>query len=277
LDGRDAYARPLDTVPAAAKERFHVVMVGAGMSGLLAAIRLQQPGIPYTIVEKNADVGGTWVENTYTGCRVDSPNHIYPYPFAPNDWPQHFSPQRVLREYFTRCAAEYRLRDHIRFDTEVEEAAWDERTGRWTVRLRTKDGRTGSLEANAVISAVGQLNRPRMPDIPGREGFAGAAFHSARWEHQHDLRDKRIAVIGTGASAFQFVPEIAQQAREVVIFQRTPPWILPTPDYHADIPGGKHWLLNHVPYYAKWFRFWMFWRTAEGLLSSVTIDPEWPH
>lgn len=123
LDGRDAYARPLDTVPDAAKRRFHVVIVGAGMSGLLAAIRLQQAGVPYTVVEKNADVGGTWFENTYPGCRVDSPNHIYSYSFAPNDWPQHFSPQRILREYFTRCATEYRLREHIRFDTEVEETS----------------------------------------------------------------------------------------------------------------------------------------------------------
>src|SRR5262249_47217751 len=109
----------------------------------------------------------------------------------------------------------------------------------------------------------------------GRETFAGVAFHSARWEHRHDLKGRRIAVIGTGASAFQFVPEIAKQAGEVWVFQRTPPWILPTPDYHADIPPGKHWCLNHVPFYRTWFRFWMFWRTAEGLLAFVKIDPEW--
>ncbi len=276
LDGRDGDAQPLESVPAAVKQEFHVVIVGAGMSGLLAAIRLQQAGIPYTVIEKNADVGGTWFENTYPGCRVDSPNHIYSYSFAPNDWPQHFSPQPVLREYFTRCAVEYRVRDHIRFDTEVESMVWDDRAQRWTVHVRGKDGAAATLLANAVISAVGQLNRPRLPDIPGRERFAGVAFHSARWEHQHDLRGKRVAVIGTGASAFQFVPEVAREAADVVVFQRTPPWILPTPDYHADIPSGTHWLLNHVPYYAKWFRFWMFWRTAEGLLSAVTIDPAWP-
>jgi len=276
LNGEDSYAQPIDTVPDAVKQRFHVVIVGAGMSGLLAAIRLKEAGLPYTIIERNADVGGTWFENTYPGCRVDSPNHVYSYTFAPNDWPQHFSQQRVLREYFSRCATEYQLRDHIRFNTEVEEAAYDDRTQRWKVQVRTPEGRREVLEANAVISAVGQLNRPKFPDIKGRESFKGVAFHSARWEHQHDLTGKRIAVIGTGASAFQFVPEIAKQAGDVVVFQRTPPWILPTPDYHADIPAGKHWLLNHVPYYAKWFRFWMFWRTAEGLLSMVTTDPEWP-
>jgi 4-hydroxyacetophenone monooxygenase len=275
LDGADAYAQPLDTVPRTAKQRLHVVIIGAGMSGLLAAIRLKAADIPYTVIEKNADVGGTWFENTYPGCRVDSPNHIYSYSFEPYDWPQHFSQQPVLREYFSRCATEYHLRDHIRFDTEVEEAVYDDRTQRWKVQVRTPAGRRDTLEANAVISAVGQLNRPRFPDIPGRETFGGVAFHSARWEHQHDLKGKRIAVIGTGASAFQFVPEIAKQAAQVLVFQRTPPWILPTPEYHADIPAGTHWLLNHVPYYAKWFRLWMFWRTAEGLLSTVTIDPAW--
>ena len=276
LDGQDAYARPIDGVSAAVKQGFHVVIVGAGMSGLLAAIRLGQAGVPYTVLEKNSDVGGTWFENTYPGCRVDSPNHMYSYSFAPTDWPQHFSPQRVLREYFSRCATDYRLRDHIRFETEVEEIAWDDRTQRWTVQLRARDGRREALAANAVISAVGQLNRPKFPDIPGREAFAGVSFHSARWEHRHDLRGKRIAVVGTGASAFQFVPEIAKQAGDVIVFQRTPPWILPTPDYHADIPAGTHWLLNHVPFYAKWLRFWMFWRVAEGLLSVVKVDPAWP-
>jgi len=173
------------------------------------------------------------------------------------------------------CADKYQLRERIRFETEVEELTYDERAKHWTVRVRTQDGRREILDANAVISAVGQLNRPRFPEIPGRERFTGIAFHSACWQHQHDLRGKRIAVIGTGASAFQFVPVIAEQAAELVIFQRTPPWVVPNPNYQAEIPAGKHWLLNHVPYYAKWFRFWMFWRTAEGLLAIVKVDPEW--
>jgi 4-hydroxyacetophenone monooxygenase len=275
IDGADPFAQPFDDVADAVKRAFHVVVIGAGMSGLLAAIRLKEAGIRFTVIEKNADVGGTWLENTYPGCRVDSPNHNYSYSFAPNDWPQHFSPQRVLRDYFSRCATEYGIRDHVRFETEVEEAAYDDGAKRWTLRLRSGDGRRETVTANVVISAVGQLNRPRFPDIPGRETFQGITFHSARWEHEHDLSGKRIAVIGTGASAFQFVPEIAKQARELLIFQRTPPWVVPNPDYHADIPAGKHWLLNHVPFYAKWFRFWMFWRTAEGLLQFAKVDPEW--
>ena len=276
LNEEDAFAPPtLAHVPADVKQSFEVAVIGAGMSGVLAAIRLTEAGIPYVILEKNADVGGTWFENTYPGCRVDSPNHTYSYSFEPNDWPQHFSQQAVLRGYFQRCADKYGIREHIRFNCEVKAADYDERRDLWRVRTETAGGKQDTFDVNAIVSAVGQLNRPKFPDIPGREKFQGPSFHSARWEHQHDLRDKKIIVIGTGASAFQFVPEIATVAREVVVFQRTPPWILPNPDYHADIPRGKHWLLNHVPYYANWFRFAMFWRTAEGLLSAVKVDPAW--
>lgn len=276
LKGEDPYGQPLlKQVSDTDKARFHVVVVGSGMSGILAAIRLKEAGIPYTVIEKNANVGGTWYENTYPGCRVDSPNHTYSYSFAPNDWPQHFSPQRVLLEYFDGIATRYGIRDNIRFNTEVKRAEFDVSKGVWHVHVRTADGVEQTIEANAVITAVGQLNRPRMPDIAGVGSFAGPAFHSGRWEHQHDLTGKKIIVIGTGASAFQFVPEIAKQASEVTVFQRTPPWIVPNPDYHAKIPEGKHWLLNHVPFYGKWFRFLMFWRTSEGLLSQVTRDPAW--
>jgi 4-hydroxyacetophenone monooxygenase len=275
LDGSDPYGVPMDDVPVDVRRDFHVVVVGAGMSGLLAGIRLREAGISFTIVDKNADVGGTWFENTYPGCRVDSPNHTYSYSFEPNDWPQHFSQQAVLREYFSNVATRYGLREHIRLETEVESMAYDDATRHWNVVVRGADGRRETLRANAVITAVGQLNRPRRPDIAGRDRFTGIAFHSARWQHGHDLTGKRIAVIGTGASAFQFVPEIAPAASEVVIFQRTPPWVLPTPSYHDDIPTGKHWLLNHVPYYARWYRFAVFWRTSEGLLAMVRAEPGW--
>lgn len=277
MDNRDSYCAPgLDAVPSKARAGFRVLIVGSGMSGMLAGIRLQEVGIPFTIVERHANVGGTWYQNTYPGCRVDSPNHTYSYSFKPNDWPQYYSKQEVLRQYFDGIATEYGLRDHIRFDTTVLGAHYDDARAIWSVELEKKDGTRETVEANAVISAVGQLNRPKWPDIPGRDRFKGISFHSTQWEHQHDLAGKKILVLGTGASAFQFAPEIAQTAERVTIFQRTPPWISPTPEYHADVPEGKHWLLNHVPFYAKWYRFAMFWRMAEGILGAVQKDESWP-
>ena len=276
LHGEDPYAQPkVETIPAATKENFKVLIIGAGMSGLLSAVRLQDAGIPFQIVEKNADVGGTWLENTYPGCRVDSANHTYSYSFRPQDWPQHFSPQPVLRQYFSDTADEHNLRQHIRFETEVVEARFDESTHLWTATVTTPDGSTDTITANAVISAVGQLNRPSMPALDGIDDYQGITFHSARWEHEHDFAGKRIGVIGTGGSAFQFVPILAEEADNVTIFQRTAPWIVPNEEYFQAVPSGKHWLLRHVPFYAKWFRFSMFWRSAEGLLHAVTADDGW--
>jgi 4-hydroxyacetophenone monooxygenase len=276
LNGEDPYrAEGLEAIPAGVRAGFKVIIVGAGMSGLLAAIRLKDAGIPFEIIERHGDVGGTWYQNTYPGCRVDSPNHIYSYSFRPADWPQYYSPQPVLREYFDQVAKDYGLKAHVRFHTDVTEARFDEHTGLWSVRIEDREGRRETLTANAVISAVGQLNRPRWPDIPGRERFRGVSFHSTEWEHEHDLSGKRVLVIGTGASAFQFAPEVAKVAQDVTIFQRTPPWMAPVPTYHDDVPAGKHWLLNHVPYYTKWYRFSMFWNAAEGILHAVRKDPAW--
>jgi 4-hydroxyacetophenone monooxygenase len=256
---------------------FHVVIVGAGMSGLLAGYRLSQAGIPYTIVEKNDDVGGTWLENTYPGCRVDVSSHLYNYSFwKHDDWPSYFSTQDALLDYFRQFAERSGVGAQVRFGTEVVAAEFDDDRSVWTVRVRTPGGDLEVLEAQAVISAVGQLNRPGYPDIGGRDDFTGPSFHSARWDHGVDLRGKRVAVIGTGASAFQFVPEIARTAGSLVIFQRTAPWLGPTPDYHAPVADGLRWLFRHVPGYAQWYRFWLFSSSVEGGLPTVEVDPAWP-
>jgi 4-hydroxyacetophenone monooxygenase len=277
LDGVDPKAvHGLDEIPQSQKKDFRVLVIGAGMSGLLAAIRLKQAGIAYTVVDKNKDVGGTWMVNTYPGCRVDNPNHLYSYSFEPNhDWPQHFSTQPILYGYFRRVADKYGLRSAIRFETEVVESIYDEGRGTWKARVRTKDGREETIEANAIISAVGQLNRPRIPDIKGIDTFKGPSFHSARWDHSVDLKGKRVAVIGTGASAFQFVPAIAPDVKDMTVFQRTPPWLGATPNYHDDVSDGKKWLLRHVPFYGKWYRFWLFWMLTDGLYDYVKADPGW--
>jgi 4-hydroxyacetophenone monooxygenase len=260
----------------ARRKNLRVVVIGAGLSGILSAIRLKQAGIAFDVIEKNADVGGTWFENTYPGCRVDNPNHMYSYSFEPNhDWPYHYSTQDVLLSYFQRIADKYDLRRNIRFETQVTEARFDEKTSKWHVAITDKNGATQTIVADAVISAVGQLNQPKLPDIDGVGSFKGPAFHSAHWRHDVDLKGKNVAVIGTGASAFQFVPEIAPLARELKVFQRTPPWLGPTPDYHDKVGEGKKWLLEHVPFYGKWYRFWLFWMLTDGIYEFVKTDPTW--
>jgi 4-hydroxyacetophenone monooxygenase len=255
---------------------FRAVVVGAGMSGLVAAHRLLQAGIDVVVVEKNDDVGGTWLENHYPGCRVDVPNHLYSYSFAQRaDWPQQFSPQAILLDYFRECADELDIREHIRFTTEVVRAEFCEATTDWDLSLRTPDGAIEKLRANVVVSAVGQLNRPVVPDIAGRGTFAGPAFHSAEWDDTVDLRAKRVAVVGTGASAIQLVPAIADTVAELTVFQRTPNWFMPTPQYYAPMPDEMQWLLARVPFYSQWYRFWLFWRLSEGALPAARVDPEW--
>lgn len=258
-----------------------VLVIGAGMSGLLAAIRLEEAGVPYVVVEKNDAVGGTWYENTYPGCRVDVANHFYCYSFEPNhDWPEYYSGRDELFAYFERCATRYGVRPRIRFRTTVEALHWDEggagRRPGWEVRLRTPEGEE-TLRAPVVVSAVGQLNRPKLPDIEGRERFAGPAFHSARWEHEHALAGRRIGVVGTGASALQIVPELARVAGHLSVFQRSPCWVSPNPRYHRPVHDDTKWLLKHVPYYARWYRFLLFWPASDGLFPSLVIDPDWPH
>ncbi len=273
LDGLPGATRVSIDAPAAAKAAFPVVIVGAGMSGLLAGIAMQQQGLPFTIIEARADVGGTWLANQYPGARVDTPNHLYSYSFEPaHEWPYRYSPQPVLRDYFERIADKHDLRRHIRFNTSVDHAEWD--GTHWQVHLTGPAG-AETLRARAFIAATGQLNRPKLPDLPGLASFAGPAFHTGEWRSDVDLTGKRVAVIGTGASAFQAVPEIASKVARLTVFQRTPPWPLPQPIYHDAVGAGKSWLLRHMPFYANWYRFNLFWMLTEFLLPAVTRQPGW--
>ncbi|MDI3422619.1 flavin-containing monooxygenase [Streptomyces luteolus] len=259
-----------------APDGVRVSVIGAGMSGLLAGYRLGQAGVPFTIYEKNADVGGTWLENQYPGCRVDVPSHLYSYPFANrSDWPDYFCTQDQLLQYFQEFAKVHGLYEHIRFDTEVGAAHWDEERSSWELRLRGPDG-ARTVRSEVLVSAVGQLNRPRLPDIPGRERFSGPAFHSARWDHGVALAGRRVAVVGTGASAYQFIPEVARTAGELTVFQRTPPWLRPTPHYHDAVPRSTAWLYEHIPYYAAWHRFWLFAPGLRGVLEGWVVDRDYP-
>jgi 4-hydroxyacetophenone monooxygenase len=273
-------AREIDwsELPAEARRNFRVLVVGAGMSGLLTAIRLEEAGISYLVVEKNEALGGTWHENTYPGCRVDVQNHFYAYSFEPNhDWDEYYSQQRDLQAYFEHCATKYNVRDNIRFDTEVISARWSEELGRWEVCVRAKEAEEETLAFNAIVSAVGQLNRPKQPAFPGLEDFEGVQMHSAEWRSDVSLEGRRVAVVGTGASALQLVPEVAKEAAHLVVFQRSPPWMAPNPRYHARVSDEKKWLLKHVPFYARWYRFLIFWPGSDSLLRTFVRDPDWPH
>jgi 4-hydroxyacetophenone monooxygenase len=252
-----------------------VGVIGAGMSGMVAAHRLRQAGLDVTVMEKNNDIGGTWLENSYPGCRLDTTNFGYSYSFAQvSDWPQQYSPQGAILDYFRKVAADLGLRDVIRFGVEVTEVAYQEDTATWLVST-TDQGGADTIEFDVVVSAVGQLNRPNIPDFAGRDEFAGPLIHTAQWDHSLDFSDKRIVVLGTGASAFQAIPKLAETARHVTVVQRTPPWMLPAADYQSDIPPGLKWLLEHVDHYHRWYRFQQFWMTVEGRRAYVQVDPEW--
>ena len=201
-----------------------IAILGTGFSGLGAAIRLKQAGIDdFVVLERAADVGGTWRDNSYPGCQCDIPSHLYSFSFAPNpDWSHTYSPQPEIFAYLRRCAERFGIVPHIRFNHDVTGMEWDEEAGLWQIRTSA-----GDLTAQTVILGPGPLSEPRLPDIPGVEDFEGTSFHSARWDHEHDLTGERVAVIGTGASSIQFVPRIQPHVGELQLYQRTPPWIAP--------------------------------------------------
>ncbi len=257
-------------------EGFKAVIIGTGVAGLCAAIRLQGAGIPYTVIEKNDEVGGTWYENHYPGCGVDTPNHIYSYSFAKGDWSKYFALQEEIQTYFAGIADRFDLRRHIRFESRVEAARYDEASMRWTVDISSK-GTTYSLEADVLISAVGLLNVPKMPDIPGLDTFPGAVFHSTQWPDDLELEGKRVAVIGAGATSMQIVPEIAPRCGHLTVFQRSKQWAAPFEQFRKDVPQEKRFLLAHVPFYQEWYRQRLAYIFNDRIHGSLQIDPAWPH
>ena len=203
------------------------IVMGAGMAGILSAIRLKQAGYDFAVYEKADRPGGTWRENTYPGCACDIRSHLYSYSFEPKaDWSREFAPQPEILGYIEHCVDKYGLGPHIRFGAEVTGAEYDEPSASWTVS--TSGG--GLVRGRALVAGLGPLHVPSIPELPGLERFEGTMFHSARWDHGYDVAGQRVAVIGTGASAIQFVPQIAPRVAHLTVFQRTAPWILPRPD-----------------------------------------------
>jgi 4-hydroxyacetophenone monooxygenase len=259
FDGGDAGAITWGgDIPAAARAAAPVVVIGCGLAGILAGIRLKQAGLPFTIIEKNPGPGGTWRENRYPGARVDVGSHQYCYSFEPADhWSEFYCQQPELEAYLGAIADKYGLRPHCRFGTTATRLAWDEGAAAWKVTVRASDGTVTVLDARFVISAVGSLNLPRLPDIPGMDTFAGPSFHSTRWPDGLELAGTRFALVGAGASGFQIGPAIAGKVSRLTVFQRTAQWIIPNPMYHAPVPPGDRWALRHLPFYGRWYRLIM--------------------
>lgn len=257
-------------------KEFRVVIIGAGIAGLCAAIRLQEAGLPYVVIEKNASIGGTWYENHYPGCGVDTPSHIYSYSFAKNDWSMHFALQKEIKAYFERVADDFSIRSNIRFNSSVQSAQYDEQAAHWRVMV---EGETGAEEisGNVLIGAVGFLNTPKLPPIPGLGEFSGQCFHTARWPEGLDLKGKRVAVIGNGATSMQVVPAIASEVGSLTLFQRSKQWAAPFTRFRQAISLEQRFLLKEVPYYQEWYRQRLAWIFNDRVHGSLQIDPEWPH
>jgi 4-hydroxyacetophenone monooxygenase len=258
-------------------EQFRVIVIGAGFAGVNAGIQLKDAGIPFTIIEKNPGVGGTWYQNHYPGARVDYPSRIYSYTFqADYRWQHPFPPQKEIKAYIDHIVDQYGIRDRIRFNSEVLGATWCEPEQAWEVRIRNPDGSERIEKANAVISAVGLFDRPFIPDFPGMKEFKGPVFHSTQWDDSLDLGDKHVAIVGSGATALQIAATVAKMAKQLTVFQRTPPWMTPWPGYADPVPTEVQWLFDHVPYYLNFVRVRMSYALGDRILGQVfDVDPKW--
>ncbi len=263
-------------------EQSRVLIIGAGVSGLGLAMQLQRLGIAYQIIERNEDVGGTWLENRYPGAGVDTPNLFYSWSSQRNPhWTRYFSLRDEILGYLQGTANRVGLREHIRFGTEMRRADWDEQRLLWRVQLAPKgaapDAVCETLEVRYLVSAIGHISEPNQTRIDGMQDFQGPMFHSARWPERLELAGKRVAILGTGATAMQLAPAIVEQVAQLTIYQRTAQWARPTPELRREVSPAARWLFANVPFYAQWYRFTLFWRYGDGLLRFLRKDSQWPH
>lgn len=257
-------------------EDFTVLQIGLGLSGIAMAVELLDAGYRTIIVEKNADVGGTWFLNTYPGVGVDTPSHFYSFSFAQWSHWTHFKPKGdEMQQYFGAVVDRYGLRDHTRFSTSVVSCRYDAPTVKWHVELRDADGRTDTLVVDAIVNAGGFVHRARRPDIAGLDDFAGPAVHTARWDRTIELAGKRIGVIGTGASGVQVIPELAKVAAQVTVFMRRKYWVLNNRETDIAVPEGARHAIRTFPHYREWFRFRVYWQAGDGNYLNVLLDPDY--
>lgn len=274
----DDFSRPVDWTAGRPDEKlkdFHVVVVGAGISGICAAIYLERLGIPYTVVERQLGVGGTWELNDYPEARVDLPSFIYQFKFEKNyPWKHTYPPQEETLEYLRHVVDKYEVGDHIELGVEVTAAAWDESGARWNVTARSVSGETRTISADVLVSASGLFSTPKLPDISGIETFQGAMFHTTNWDHSYDYAGKRVAQIGTGSTGSQLMPGIARVAEKHTVFQRSRHWVTPIQGYHDEVGPEARWLFDNVPYYWNWFGYAAYGATRR-FQDQQEIDYDW--
>jgi cation diffusion facilitator CzcD-associated flavoprotein CzcO len=248
-------------------EHVDIAIIGSGFAGIGAAVRLQQAGFgDYVVLERADDVGGTWRDNSYPGCACDVPSHLYSFSFAPNpEWTRSFSPQPEIWAYLQRVAREHGVIERMRFGTEVLDAAFNEDSGLWEIETTA-----GDFTARILIAGFGGLAEPKLPDVPGIADFPGTIFHSAQWNHDHDLTGERVAVVGTGASAIQFVPQIQPDVAELHLFQRTAPWVMPR--FDRDLTKLEHFLFKHLPFTQRIARAGIYW-ARESMVIGMAGEP----
>jgi len=270
------WARGLDWSrdPGERARDFSVTIIGSGMGGLNAAIQLKRAGISFQVIEKNEGVGGTWHENRYPGARVDTPSRLYTHVFASDySYPYSFCPWTENQKYFDWVADAYGVRDHITFKTEAKSLTWDEKTSMWEILVDGPGGEQ-TLRSNGVITAVGFLNRPGDPDIPGVDRFEGQSWHTARWPQDFDSRGKRVAVIGTGCTGYQMIPELALDTGHLTVFQRTPQWCFPSPGYREAFSPEVPWLDRNLPFHTNFMRLRVAGGFSAGFAPIAQIDPD---
>ena len=253
------------------------IVIGGGVSGICAGIELGKLGIDYTLFEKNEDFGGTWFENRYPGCGVDTPSLTYTFSCRPNDWSMYFPLRDEIEGYLLDTAREFGLYDKARFRTHVEEARWNTATDQWDVTITTPDGKRETHSADYLFSAVGILNIPKYPQIDGLDEFAGEVYHTSRWPAEADLSGKRVAVIGNGASGMQVAPAIADEVSRMTIFARSKQWAAPFPQFRKKVPEGVRYLMQVVPLYRAWLEQRLSWTFNDRVHGTLFRDPEWEH
>ena len=269
-------SQPVLPRTAALPAGFMVVIIGAGIAGMTAALACADAGIRYEIIDRNDDVGGTWYTAVYPGIGVDTPSAYYSLSRDINgDWTSYYPQGREYQAYLESVADKNNLRQHTCFGTEVDALRWDDERGEWEVHTIGPGGVRAVKRANVVIPAAGYLNRPRWPDLAGRDTFAGISIHSAEWNPDLDLAGKRVAVVGAGCTAVQIVDACVDDVAHLTVFQRQPHWVAPRKRLSDDVPEHRRWLNTHIPFYANWNRLKSFWGTADNNYPVIVRDPEW--